>query len=146
MTRGAIYNEQAYAQGKMLDHVSWNGILPRCITPSDIDMAFDNNGWILSCELSSKSTDWGQLSKGQLLFYKAFTAKSRTMAALLKHNVPKDRKIDTLADIESFQVMLAGGKITEVFNSTHWKRFVESFFESPSELHVRCYESCKAVL
>src|SRR5687768_15001960 len=113
MSRGAIYNEQAYAQGKMLDHSEWK-LLPRKITPSDIDMCFDNRGWLLLCELSSKTPNWSDIPKGQFWLYKSMTAKSRTIAALLKHNV-KDRQIDTLNDIQSFQVMLAGGRTTEVF-------------------------------
>lgn len=146
MTRGAIYAEQAYAQGKMLNNSAWNGMLPRNITPSDIDLVFDNNGWQLLCELSSQTSNWAELKRGQRLLYQGLTIKHRTIGVLLKHSVPKDRQIDTLKDIDSFQVMISGGRITEIFGGERWQRFVEQFYESPVRLHISCYESTKAII
>lgn len=138
--RGSIYHEEAYAQGKMLNHDSWN-FLPRKITPSDIDMCFDNGAWLLVCELSSQATKWGEIKYGQRLLYKSLTVRSRVIAALLRHNV-KDRQIDTLKDIDSFQVMVAG-KTTRVFDGEKWRRFVESFFDDPLKLYMKCCEGSK---
>jgi len=54
--RGEIIAEQAYAQGKMLDHSGWTGFLPRNITPSDIDMVIANGQSMMLIEWSSRSS------------------------------------------------------------------------------------------
>ena len=104
--KGQIHHIQAYAQGKMLDHKDWN--LPRNIKPSDIDMFIDNNGQLLFIELSSSKTAWQQIQDAQRKAYAAIVAMGRggCMAVLATHNVPTDRQINTVKDINSFHLMM----------------------------------------
>src|SRR5262249_2576675 len=84
--RGAIYNERAYAQGKMLDHSSLRRKLVRNITPSDLDAVIvptengeieilenvpflDANGKIIFLELTRGAPEWQFVKKGQRLGY-----------------------------------------------------------------------------
>lgn len=142
---GAIYCEEAYAQGKMLDHSEWQGKLPRSITPSDIDQIFDNDGKLLACEWSRSNLRWNELTRGQRDTYMA-VVKSGHMAALLKHSVPRSRKIKTRTDVESFQViyLAANGKpaITDVIDGYLWPIFVDEWYRDPYlrlELHKPYY-------
>jgi hypothetical protein len=107
MTRGQILYKDAYIRGKMLDHSSWSKILPRNITPSDIDAVIDNNGKILLIELSSKTSRWEELAYGQRLLYQNMVkaGNGKIFAALAHHNAPGDRAIDTAKDIVAFTVM-----------------------------------------
>lgn len=134
---GAIYAVNAYAQGKMLDHSGWHGILPRGITPSDIDVVFDNYGDILFCELSSKHATWPAVSRGQLFtYFNAIGPVSRHFAVLLKHSVA-GRQIDSFKDIDSFQVMLrkdsealfwpAEDRVRD--GPDEWQKFVQWWFK-----------------
>ena len=79
--KGAIYDREAYLQSKLVDCSGWanremygKAILPRGITPSDIDVVMnpgmfqlDNGGHVLCIELSTKSATWANLSRGQYL-------------------------------------------------------------------------------
>ena len=134
---GAIYNEAAYAQGKMLDHSGWRGNLPRSITPSDLDAFWDNNGDFIFAELSSSQTLWSELSKGQVMAYSNLIQHTIDVAVLFKHSVPINRQIDTREDCESFHVMWddSGICLSKVFSGDRWVRFVESWFANP--LNVR---------
>ena len=135
MTRGKIYCEQAYAQGKMLDNSSWE--LPRMITPSDIDLVFDDGqmGRIIFVELSSSETHWNLLSVGQRRLYSRLVAKGhgKVFAALCKHSVPQDQQINTRNDIDTFQVMyfgsLLGYATSPLYQGTLWANFVTKFYE-----------------
>ena len=104
---GSIHSEHAYALGKMLDHSGWHGQLVRGITPSDVDMLFDNNGMIIVCELSSWARDWHELKRGQRWVYEAFIKDRPFFAVLCKHSVKPQtgRQINTQSDIECFHVM-----------------------------------------
>ena len=142
--RGAVYCEQAYAQGKMLDNSEWNG-LPRKITPSDLDLCFDNNGWLLLCELSSESTEWQMLQRGQRMLYESFVRRGQMAAALLKHSVPQSRQIRTCSDIEHFQVMFFRERITcgPVWPGHLWGRFVQKWYDNPRRLLDSCEEQIR---
>lgn len=138
--RGAINVEKAYALGKMLDHSSWqkgSEVLPRGITPGDIDASFDNKGKILFCEFSSSQTQWCDLDIGQLRLYKACVMDSPHCAVLCKHNVTlaDNRPIDTRFDVQSFQVMLWDYEFifTRIWpnDNQDWQRCVMSWFEDP---------------
>lgn len=134
---GGIYNEAAYAQGKMLDHSAWFGKLPRGITPSDVDFCFDNAGNKLLCELSSKHNAWKSLDVGQRRLYESFVSAEDTTAVLLKHSVPKERQINTIQDIDEFQVMFCSNHkqfVSEIFNGDRWFGFVLKWFENPDEV------------
>jgi hypothetical protein len=133
-SKGAILCEQAYAQGKMLDHSEWVS-LPRGITPSDVDFAFDNKGRMILCELSSKHSSWADVPYGQRLLYQNLVTGSPHVAALCRHNVPRERAINTRVDVSAFQLMFSFGG--ELFVSIEmpgdaWARFVTKWFESPS--------------
>lgn len=132
-TDGAIYCEQAYAQGKMLDSSGWSGFLPRTITPSDIDHVFDNAGRMVFTEFSSKTSDWGKLPVGQRLLYENLLKSSggRHVAALCQHNTPKDKQIDTRKGVIAFSLMRCrDGSVhwTEPFGGDRWDKFVKSWF------------------
>ena len=137
MSDGSVRVEMAYAQGKMLDHSAWNGILPRGITPSDIDSVFDNNGWLLFCEIKFGEVDasWDGVSTGQRRLAESLVLNSQRQAAVLCfHHVDTARLIDTVKDVHSFSPMWApGGKVETYgpFHGNRWERFVLSFYENP---------------
>jgi hypothetical protein len=70
--RGAVFTPEAYGRGKMPDHSGWAGILPRNITPSDVDMVFAEIGCFLLVEFIFRSAEFERLSPGQDLLYKNF--------------------------------------------------------------------------
>lgn len=130
---GKILYEEAYAQGKMLDHSSWK--LPRGCTPSDVDMYFDNDGRLILAELSSKYTRWTDLDVGQWRGYRALIHSTEHVAILLKHAVPKSRKINTRNDIQHYQLMMwrDGFYTSNVYSGSSWPQFVELWFEKPDQ-------------
>lgn len=146
--RGGIQNVEAYARGKMLDHSGWQKEekLPRNVTPSDIDVVFDNNSWMLFCEISSKHAAWDDLKKesmGQFLLYRNLIFQTTNCAVLCKHSVRLDalRPIDTKKDITAFQVMLyspgCGVVQTRVFkNNGWWQQLVHRWYEDAKALHA----------
>ena len=148
---GAIHSLEAYAQGKMLDHSGWYGILPRGITPSDIDAVFDNGGDILFCELSSQHATWGDLSRGQLLtYFNTIGPVSRHFAVLLKHSV-SGRQIDTLNDIDSFHIMIRKDRDILFWpdqensaSGERWNRFAKFWFKSAPAARRHVIESAVA--
>lgn len=147
---GVIYNEAAYKQSKMLNHSSWqkgDRVLPRGITPSDIDMGFlppdnssnfglDNNGSVIFGELTRGFANWLNIRYGQRRFYEACIDHTPHCAVLCQHNVPlsENRQIDTRIDIISFQVMLFdfGFVRCDPYNGNeNWQTFVFKWFEDP---------------
>lgn len=149
--RGAIRSLAAYAQGKMLDHSAWSGVLPRNITPSDIDMCLDNDGNILYCELSRNADGWigpdgkthSRIGYGQmLLYFNAIGPISKNLSVLLHHSVPTDRAINTLADIECFQVMVRNGDERLFCPKWHdWQKFVTSWFTDADATRRICVQA-----
>lgn len=145
---GDIFCEEAYALGKMLDHSSWaigEKVLPRGITPSDFDLVFDNNGCVLFCELSSGASEWGEVSTGQCLTYKAAIRKGVHCAVLCTHDVKVEygRKIDTREDIISFQVMTFGWGsfwVSRVVEGSAWPNFVFAWYRNPDGLRGHVLE------
>lgn len=152
--RGGIRNEDAYARGKMLDHSGWQKgeiRLPRLITPSDVDMVFDNDTWLLLCEVSSEYASWRDLqarAKGQIRMYQALIGQTANCAVLCKHSVPliPYRPIDTRNDIDKFEVMLwdvmPGIVFTETFcTNKRWQDFVFSWFQNPKKTRMKCLQN-----
>jgi len=145
---GSIFSKEAYALGKMLDHSSWNGRLPRNITPSDIDMTFDNNGDVLACELSRKHKEWKDVPLGQRLIYERFVFNGtyRHIAAICYHTVAPDfgRKIDSRDDIKVFQLLVySQGDLFVSEMRQDWIEFIEEQFYSNkpfSDFGVKEYE------
>ena len=148
---GHILVEQAYAQGKMLDHSSWQGILPRSITPSDGDAILDNNGLIMFWELSSHHAEWKSLDKGQRRLYENMVRGSNglAIAVLLCHDTPQHSAIDTRAGIESFQVLFSQQSLVQkptwryetilrhskvIKGSEYWQRFILGWYSNPVKL------------
>jgi hypothetical protein len=124
---------EAYALGKMLDHSGWNGLLRNNITPSDIDMpgvtfAFDNRGAIIFADLSRSYTGWDRTLTGQRRLYEALAKWGPHCSVLCKHNITPQtgRKIDTLRDIEQFQVMVWDfvPVLSPIYNGQWWQHFV----------------------
>lgn len=141
--RGDIICEQAYAQGKMLNHSGWNGRLPRGITPSDVDMLLDDDGVILFIEISSQHKDWMELEIGQRKCYQNIVRGNQEhMAALVTHSVPVSEKIDTSRDFETVQCLLwtpDGFMLSEVkeLNAAIWKKFVVQWFDLEKRKQLR---------
>lgn len=139
----------------MLDHSDWlQGLwtMPRLITPSDVDMAMDNDGKILFCELSSSQSEWVKMGKGQRLLYRNFIFNSANLAVLCKHSVPTTRKINTRKDFDSFQVMMyssgniypTGFQVTPVFKKEAWEPFVKSWFSDARKCRTTCLEKIQS--
>jgi hypothetical protein len=135
--RGRINHKQAYAQGKMLNHAAWNAILPRGITPSDVDFFFDNKGQAILCELSSSASNWHELTIGQRLGYWNLIRGTRHIAVLCKHSVSSQYEINTYADIEAFSVMYdLNGTLTTtpIYKGVKaWQHMVDKWFNRSPE-------------
>ena len=137
-TAGSIILEQAYALGKMFDNSGWNGLLRNKGTPSDIDLCFDNNGSIIFADLSKTCDSWQQLGnalKGQRWLYESLIKCGPHCAVLCKHSVAPEmgRQIDTLRDVDSFQVMVwdFGPVLSPVYDGTRWQAFVIMWMNQP---------------
>lgn len=136
MKPGSVHFEQAYALGKMLNNSGWDGRLRNGITPSDIDLCFDNDGHVLFCELSRHHSAWQEIDTGQCWLYRSAISCGHGLAVLLKHSVdPEDgRQIDTLHDVETFQVMLSSGFTSKIVDGSRWGWFVDQFYENPKQV------------
>lgn len=150
MDRGAIFSIDAYAQSKMLDHSAWqkgDTVLPRRITPSDIDVGFlapdgsgfhlDNNGKIIFGELTRGFANWVNIRWGQRRFYEACIANTQHCAALCQHNVPPTRQICTRTDIIAFQIMIFDYDTivcAPFLGNDNWQRFVFKWCNDPVKL------------
>jgi len=141
-----VYAEDAYAQGKMLDHSQWlvgSRILPRNITPSDVDFFIDDKGHVLFCELSSKYHSWEAIDRGQRLGYINIIKGTKNLSILCKHCTPKGKQVDTRNGIDAFQVLLPSDDGRELrtqtfFGNDRWQDFVFAWFDDA----WRVYESC----
>ncbi|WP_417848383.1 hypothetical protein [Thalassoglobus sp.] len=124
-TKGKIYSREAYAQAKMLDHSLWYGVLPRNITPSDIDMIIDNDGLILFVEFSSKTASWHTLksfSYGQWKCHRnlVFNGQGKQFSALCKIKPKPDEDINSMTDIIEFSLMTYDKENDDVRESKLW--------------------------
>jgi hypothetical protein len=131
ISKGAIYAEQAYAQGKMLDHSEWFSILPRGITPSDIDMVLDNRGRMIFVELTTKYEMFEDLSTGQRILHEGLAKCGKHVSVLGWHDVPSSRQINTFSDISKVSLMFAcDGKIATLngFTNFDWQVLVKWWF------------------
>jgi hypothetical protein len=163
--RGAIFAEEAYALGKMLDHSCWSKQgeqscwqkdsmpLPRLITPSDLDSVFsrlvephavptvfDDNGCMIFAELSTNADDWRFLSTGQYRLYRGLL-EGPHCAVLCRHGIRPEqkKKICTRHDIISFQPMVwdHGAVIGATSHGRVWEDFVFKWFEDPLRVRRR---------
>ena len=127
--RGAILVEQAYAQGKMLDHTSWR--LVRGISPSDIDFVIESGGNFGFVEFSKNFKSIEQLNHGQKLLYERLISRMRKsdFVGLAYHNVPEERSIDTCRDVISAEIYTQLGNFS--VNQEQWEVFITTWTESP---------------
>jgi hypothetical protein len=129
---GRILSEQAYAQGKMLDHGNWK--LARGITPSDVDFVVESGGCFLFAEFSRGCGSFDCLSKGQRMMYARLASRRSDIVVVCQHSVPSDRAIDTLADVEAATVYFDGGEGSVLVDNSQWQLIVEHWAESPARV------------
>ena len=134
MASGEIYHEQAYAQGKMIESANW-GRMTRGITPSDVDLVWDNRGYILFCEFTRREFPHSSMKKGQFLLYQALVKNcpDKHVFALCKHNAPLDRKICSKRDVKQFELMTYknGHEEWKTFEGDMWPVAVELWLTEP---------------
>lgn len=132
---GRIIHPEGYARSKRnLDHHGWYLLLDAG-TPGDIDFYYGNFGWRrgLYGELSNTYDCWQDLGrdralKGQHISYQEHIMRGGTCCSVLC--VHKNKKvIDTIEDIESFQIMVwdfacQQPVYSEVFKGSRWKGFL----------------------
>ena len=136
--RGVVKHRARFAQ--QIEHIGWDGVLPKKITPSDIDVVFDNMrlARVLFCEFSSVVSTWGGKKAGQRYLYQQLlrTNNYKNGCALCRHDVPVERNVNSFNDVVSFHVMRVSSKglvyfmpsETEPFPGTLWVDFVKSFY------------------
>jgi len=143
VNRGAIHSLDAYVQGKMLDSSSWNGRLPRRITPSDIDHVFDNSGRMIFVEFSRdlRKQVWADCERGQRMVYEELVTQGNGnhIATLCFHDVPVTQQVDTRTDIRTFHVMyfnchLRDVRYSDLLSGDLWEWLVLRWFESPETI------------
>lgn len=129
--RGAVRSREAYRQG--YDHTEWQ-FLPNRITPSDIDVVFDNQlrARQLFCEYS-RVRSWDEKPFGQRLVYMQLlnTNNYGNACVLCCHRVPASDDIRSLSDVVSFHVMRNHCKTIEflpIYDGSLWPEFVKSFY------------------
>ncbi len=153
-SRGDIHCPEAYAQGKMINNHGWldakkygNLVLPRKITPSDVDVVFnpgmtifDNAGHVLCVEFSKDTAIWSRVKKGQYLCAQSLVkaGAGKIAAALAYHQTPIKERIDSRERVLSFSVMYFTPPTyacTDVFEGNErWQRFVLAWFENAEQL------------
>lgn len=135
--RGEVRHRARFAQ--QIEHDGWFGALPRKISPSDIDVVFDNMlmARTLFCEFSSAVSVWSGKEIGQQYLYQQLlkTNNYKNGSVLCRHNIPVERNVNSLNDVVSFHVMRAKAGVvyfmpseTEPFPGTLWVDFVKSFY------------------
>ena len=152
--KGSILVKEAYAQGKMVESSGWanrekygTAILPRGITPSDIDVVFnpgtfmlDNAGHVLCVELSKQTNIWSQAKRGQYLAAQSLVkaGQGKIASAIGFHRTPTEEQIDLRESVESFSVMYYVAPTyacTKPFEGNqHWQRFVLAWFDDAERL------------
>jgi hypothetical protein len=140
LTPGGIRCPEAYAQGKMLDHSSWYGLMARKITPSDIDMVVESYGCFLFCELSRDADSMATLSRGQRIMLSALSRLNGThCVAILTHGLLSHSKpIDTATDIRSACVYFDAGTKRAILDGDGWIRFAAHWTFDPAGAVSKC--------
>jgi hypothetical protein len=126
--KGRIRNPLAYAQGKMLDHSSWN--LPGGISPSDFDFVLEVGGAMLVAELkrSSVPLTFRDLSTGQRIVFETMLRQSRrNVFAIVWHDVGSPLVIDSRNDIAGGLAVWDGGERQVSLTARGWQRLVEGW-------------------
>lgn len=129
---GSIICQEAYAQGKMLDHSGWN--LARGVTPSDIDMVVESYGCFLFIELTKGCCDWSNLKTGQRILYDSLAKiPGNHVVCLARHSVSSGRYVDTYMDIEAALVRWATGKKSLLLEASQWRFLVTEWVPRPRQ-------------
>jgi hypothetical protein len=145
-SQGRIMVEQAYAQGKMLDHSGWS--LARGITPSDIDFVIEASRQCLFAEFSRDCGSINCLKKGQAMMYRRIASKStHDLVVVCNHSVEPDKVIDSRTDVKSCTIYFDAGARTLSGKTDLWQWLVESFTGNPErtiadlrEIHERLFK------
>lgn len=135
--RGSVRHAERYRQG--YDHSGWASVLPRRITPSDIDVVFDDylHGRQLFCEFTSRDLVWTDKPPGQRMLYERLLKSGSPASAcvLCSHDVPAESLINTTQHVTSFHVMRYTPKGIvfspgdhQTFDGSLWVDFVKSFY------------------
>ena len=131
---GSILFPEQYALAKLIDHSGWKGLLPRGITPSDVDAVLDTGKRILLIDFSVKYSEWKDLSYGQRTMYENIVAHGggKITAVLARHKRPEPGiPMNSLTDIEEFQWMrVVRGFIvySQVRGAKYWVPFIKHYF------------------
>lgn len=114
----------------MLDHSAWNGKLKNGRSFSDIDMMLDCNGTVLLIELKLNSPRWYDLPTGQRRAYDNLVkaGNGKVIVACAKITPSPDKPVNTLTDIESFQVK-THKELSQILPGSVWEKFVLSVQE-----------------
>lgn len=138
-SQGRIMVEQAYAQGKMLDHSGWS--LARGITPSDIDFVIEASRQCLFAEFSRDCESVDCLRKGQAMMYRRIASKSsQDLVVVCSHSVEPDKVIDSRNDVESCTIYFDAGARTLSGDTDTWRWLVESFTGDPERTIAKLRE------
>lgn len=130
---GRIIVEAAYAQGKMLHSTSWNNVLARGITPSDIDFVVESDGCFLIAEFSRDTDRLEGLKRGQALLYSRLWHQTGALpwaVAICQHQVPITKQIDTMRDVKACTVYFNSNKFLQL-NNAEWVTLVENWAKDP---------------
>lgn len=130
---GSIQLQEAYAQGKMLESTGWRDVLPRKCYPSDCDLWFADGQRFLLCEFAKRARSWLEVPNAQRRCYEdALRAMSNgSCAVLCCHSVPSDRQVNTMVDLDHFQVMRLGSggiRYDDCQPGEDWPGFVLAFY------------------
>ncbi len=125
---------EQYRAAKMLDHRGWNLILPRGITPSDVDAVVELGGKILMMEYKFGSPYWEDVPTGQRIMYKTFVqlGKGDIVAVACRHRQPDEKQlIDSIKDVLSFQPMVWTPDGIDILcwqPGEEWPNFIKTYF------------------
>jgi hypothetical protein len=138
MSPGKIKIEDAYAQGKMLDHSGWNGKFKQPNGQfSDVDWIYDSGGYIAFGELKYGCCRWDELPLGQLLLFKHLVRNTDHVVVLCSHSTPAHLQIDTYNAVEEYAFTFWRDSVrvqTSAFNHPPFCEWFESWNRSPREM------------
>lgn len=124
-TPGSIRNLSLYLQDKTLDHGAWYGRLKRGITPSDIDVVVNWGDIFLFVEFKRTGARFADLPTGQRRLLEGLVrmGKGKVFAACAKIQPEPDKPVNSLTDIQAFQV-LTFNELSPVLPGSKWEEFV----------------------
>jgi len=128
-SNGRIMVEEAYAQGKMIDHSSW--VLDRGCNFCDVDMLLDSKGCCFWCFLE-RTKNRKTLSKGQRIVFDTLSnLNGYHIAAVLRHSVDVKERINSRFDIQEAEVWFDRGQRQVLLNNEQYQRLVCAWATNP---------------